>query len=241
MKKATEDYPASEDLSLRVQRNRLSSQVAAIIREQILTGQLLPGQRIVQAEWADRLGVSRMPVRDAINGLCLEGMLVQNSAGSAEVAPIDLEGLEDVFELNAITTALCARRAASRITPEEIAAAEDLNEEMGRAIGEGRLQDASELNWRFHRAVNIAARAPQLLALLRILARSTPHGSFEIIPEWPAQAYDDHKLILDALRVRDGERAASITRQHVLATAKPLLQRLAKRLSASRQPSSPIR
>lgn len=232
MEKATEEFPAVDVMSLRVQRNSLSRQVAAVVREQILTGQLLPGQRIVQSEWAERLGVSRMPVRDAINSLCADGILVQNSTGSAEVAPIDLEGMEDVFELNAITTALCARRAASRITEEDIEAAEDVNEQMGRAAADGRLHDASELNWRFHRAVNIAARAPQLLALLRILSRSTPHGSFEIVPEWPVQAYDDHKRILEALRARDGERAASLTREHVMATTEPLLHRLSERMSA---------
>jgi DNA-binding GntR family transcriptional regulator len=226
-----EDQAYSQLSASRIQRNRLSSQVADIVREQVLTGELLPGQRIVQAEWAERLGVSRMPVRDAINCLCSEGLLIQNSSGSAEVAPLDLEGMEDVFQLNAMTTSLCARRAATRIREEELTRLEELNSTMARAIEAGKLHEASELNWQFHRVVNLAARSPRLVALLRILARSTPHGSFEMLPDWPAQACEDHAVIIGALRARDGDRAYRLTHEHIVNSTEPLLHQLAERLS----------
>jgi DNA-binding GntR family transcriptional regulator len=226
-----EDWAHPQLSACRIQRNRLSSQVADIVREQVLTGELLPGQRIVQAEWAERLGVSRMPVRDAINSLCAEGLLIQRSSGSAEVTPLDLEGMEDVFQLNAMTIALCARRAATRITQEELARLGELNSSMARAVEAGELHEASELNWRFHRVVNLAARSPRLVALLRILVRSIPHGGFEMLPDWPAQACEDHAVIIGALRARDGERAYRVTREHTVNGTEPLLRQLDKRLS----------
>ena len=105
-----------------VQRStKLSEQLTSILREEVLTGRVRPGERIVQSEWAERLGVSRMPVRDAVNQLCTEGILVQQQSGQVFAAQIDPDDIRDGYYLNAVLASMAARRAATRISEDELA------------------------------------------------------------------------------------------------------------------------
>jgi DNA-binding GntR family transcriptional regulator len=215
----------------RVVRSSLSSQVAEIIREQILTGTLRPGEKVVQAEWATRLGVSRMPVRDAIVSLATEGLLRQTARGTAEVAVVDVEDFADVFELNAAVGALAARRAASRRNAEELAALERLQGELAAASERGDLGAASDLNWELHRVINRAARSPRLAALLKILSKSTPRHSFELLPGWAERAVEDHSRLIAAIRAGDAELAHDLMREHITRATQPLLDELRERFA----------
>lgn len=219
----------STDDDLKIERSRLSKQVANMIRDRILTGRLARGDRIVQSRWAEMLGVSRMPVRDAINQLAVEGTLVQSSNGSAVVADIDRGDISDGYELNAIICSFAARRAAERITDEELSELAAVHEAIVEAVKEGDRIRASELNWDFHRRVNEAARSARLTALLRLIAPSIPHSAFELLETWPERAVNDHHEILAALRARDPARAGEITREHIQAGSEDMLARIESR------------
>jgi GntR family transcriptional regulator of vanillate catabolism len=102
-------------------RTSLRDQVTAAIRDMVLSRQLGPGERIVQTEPARRLGVSRMPVRDAINTLCAEGLLVMDgTVGSAVVATVRVEDIQDSYAVQATILGLIGRRAAERITAQAL-------------------------------------------------------------------------------------------------------------------------
>jgi len=214
----------------------LSDQIAEIIRNDVLTGRLRPAERVGQAQWADRVGVSRMPVRDAINQLCAEGILVQNENGFATVAKVDPVDVRDGYELTAIVASMAARRAAQRIRESEIAELEAIHAGMREAVESRDNARALRLNWAFHSAINRAARSPRLTAALRNLATSMPHGAaFELLPDWPEQARKDHEALLDALRRRDGERAAKLMREHIITGSTPVIEHLEQRLRNDRR------
>jgi DNA-binding GntR family transcriptional regulator len=219
----------------RVVRSSLGGQVADIIREQILTGELHVGDRVVQAEWAARLQVSRMPVRDAIVSLCHEGLLHNTASGAAVVAPVDVDVMADIFEVNALVAGQAARRAATRVSEQEIGELDRLQEQLAQAVAGGDMHAASEINWSLHRVVNRAADSPRLSALLRTLSTGTPRTSFELIPGWGEQALEDHKQLIAALRDGDGERAYEVAREHVARGTGPLLEQLEARFAADKR------
>lgn len=225
----------------RIQRSLLSQQVARIIREQILTGRLLPASRITQGDWAARLGVSRMPIRDAISMLCSEGLLVQMPGGSAEVAQMDIDDVADTFYLNAIVVALAHRAAAGQITDAELAGVRRRNDAMGEAIARGDVAEASRLNWAMHSLISRASKSTRLIALLRILAAATPQSSFELLPDWPEQAFADHLQIIDALEHRDADRTFQLTQRHVAVRTEPLVEQLASRIGGGERRRSRLR
>lgn len=223
----------------RVQRSLLSRQVAGIIREQILMGKLLPGHRITQAEWAARLGVSRMPVRDALSALTAEGLLVQIPGGSAEVARMDVDDMADVLYLNAVVVALAHRAAATRITEAELAEVSRINEAMKAAADRDDRVEVSRLNWALHSVINRASRSTRLMAVLRVLASATPQNSFEVLPGWAQEAEKDHVEIIEALRRGDAESVFLITHRHVTTQTEPLLDYVAGQLGVANRRRRP--
>lgn len=224
-----------EDNGPRVQRSQLNQQVAGIIREQILMGNLLPGHRITQAEWAARLGVSRMPVRDAVKTLASEGLVVQSPGGSAEVAHVNVDDMADVLYLNAVVVALAHRAAATRITPAELAEVTRLNDALMEAVERRDSAEASRLNWAMHGVINRASRSTRLVAVLRVLASATPRSSFEVLPGWPEQAAKDHLEIIEALERRDADAVFTLTHDHVRTRTEPLIDHVATQLGAAKR------
>ena len=89
------------------------------LRKAILTGELKPGERLMEIHLANRLGVSRTPIREAIRKLELEGLVTMIPRRGAEVAQITEKSMKDVLEVRRALDALCAELACERITEEE--------------------------------------------------------------------------------------------------------------------------
>jgi DNA-binding GntR family transcriptional regulator len=211
-------------------RQNISEQIAHVLRDYILSGRLKPGERIVQADWADRLKVSRMPVRDAINTLVLQGTLVQSHTGAAVVAEIDARDVADGYRLNAMISSVAARRAAEVITDETLDALTRINESIVVAVDDGDRDRASRMNWEFHRTINSASGSARLRALLGMISPSIPHSAFELIDQWPQQAVSDHNAIIEALRARDGDLTADLMLRHIEAGSSHMLRELDRQL-----------
>src|SRR5690606_12292208 len=94
--------------------------VFEVLREAIITGKLRPGERLMEVQLAEELGVSRTPVREAIRKLELEGLVLMIPRRGAYVAEISMKDIADVFEIRAALEGLAAQLAAERCTPEEI-------------------------------------------------------------------------------------------------------------------------
>lgn len=203
------------------------------MRDDILSGRLQAGERIVQAEWAERLNVSRMPVRDAINQLCMEGLLRLKPGGSAEVVAIEPSDIQDGYFLNSVVCSLAARRAAERITAAELDSLREILASMREAVTANDVARASQLNWDFHGTINRAAHSPRLLAVMRILSTSIPHNAFRVVPDWPAQALEHHADILDALAEGRASDAAKLMRGHIELGSEGMIAELNESLFSS--------
>ena len=182
--------------------------------EDIRDGGLAPGMRLRETELAERLGISRTPVREAIRQLEADGLVVHLPRPGASIRTLDHAEVVELYEMRAVlegTAARLAARAASSIELAELAA---LNNELAAAPAGPQ---ARELNRQFHRTLFDAARNRFLLksisALQKTLLILGPSTLTD--PERAALAVAEHAAVLTAFEARDGAGAEAAMRAHV--------------------------
>ena len=208
---------AALSVSQRSARARVTAHefVRETLREGILDGSLPGGTRLVQADLAEQLSVSTTPVREALRDLAAEGIVELDAHRGGTVHLCSAEELQEVYELRLLLEVVAVKKAAARITPEQLAQVTELLERM-----EGLPPAVSwvMLNRDFHMSIYDAAGSPRLLAILRTLldtsvmyvsmALKTNHSTRD-------QATLDHRRIVDALSRHDVEAAAAAVTDHL--------------------------
>jgi DNA-binding GntR family transcriptional regulator len=191
--------------------------VAALIREQIITGELPAGEQLRQRDVAQRFQVSQTPVREAMRRLESEGLVIGDTHRGFTVIEPDDGPVEENFQIRAALESLGASLAARKIDAAGLARLKELNDEMralgGDHDGPGDPRHAS-LNREFHFTVQEYARSPLLLSLMRLLWASL-HGGPRV-SRTPAESARQHDDILTALSDRDAAGASAQTYQHIM-------------------------
>lgn len=193
------------------------------IRAAIISGDLRSGETLQEARLAERIGVSRTPVREALSRLSNEGLVVLERYRRGQVASFSHADVAEIFRLRAKLEGHGARRAASRITPEQIAHLEQVEAEMEAHFNEvgwhKHLARFDELNNVFHATIAAAADSPRLE---RILASSLelPASIFNIysepVDDRTRRTHRQHHEILSALRARNADWAEAAMSAHLL-------------------------
>ena len=199
---------------LRRLRPNLKDDVAAHLRERILSGALRPGAKINQDAVAEQLGVSKLPVREALITLEGQGLVDTVARRGAFVAPLTAEDVLDHYAVYGLVSGLAAERAATTISDEALGELETLVQRMEAS---GSPSEQEELNFAFHRLINRAGGSRRLLSVIRLLAGNIPARYFEFTVDWPERAQRDHREILAALCARDGPAAAAALNDHLRA------------------------
>lgn len=198
-----------------LRRRTLAVEVADRLREMILSGDLPSGSRTTQDELARMLGVSTMPVREALLRLAAEGFVHAEPNRSFTIAPTTREDVQDVYWMHAMLAGELTRRACERADDALVAALRERAARCREVAGSGDAQLLEEANWEFHRAINAAARAPKLLIILRATLRFIPRGFYGLLPAWTPTSEAGHEAILRAFEQRDPEAARTAAEQHV--------------------------
>ncbi|HTT50357.1 MAG TPA: GntR family transcriptional regulator [Streptosporangiaceae bacterium] len=188
--------------------------VAALIREQIITGELAAGEQLRQRDLAARFQVSQTPVREAMRRLESEGLVIGDTHRGFTVVEPDEGPAEENFQIRAALESLGASLAARKIDAAGITRLQELNGQM-RALAEGDPRYA-DLNREFHFTVYSSAGSPLLLSLMRLLWASL-HGGPKVARS-QAESARQHDVILAALRAADPAAAAASTYQHIMGT-----------------------
>ncbi len=204
-------------------RRNISGQVVDHIRTMIFDGSLKRGQRVPQNDIAGDLGVSRLPVREALITLESEGLIESEPHRGAFVVPIHREDIDDHYRIYGMVQGLATRRAASRVTEPTLKRLQDLHDQM-QSTDDSEI--AHSLNWEFHALINQTGGSRRLLSVLRQLARNLPREVYEVPPAADAAAVQGHQRILDALRAGDGDAADAAARQHMIAEGEYVIGKL---------------
>lgn len=193
----------------------LADQAYDRFREGLRSGIFKPGQRLLEAELADHLGMSRTPVREAIRRLQSEGLVAHLPARGLCVAAYDPGQVDELYVMREALEGTAARLAAQHAGRPEILLLQRMVEEEAGLSGEA----AAEHNRRFHRALHQAAHNRYLLRALSALSDALLLlGPTTLdLPGRAAEARAEHARIVEAIAARDGDAAEAAARAHIAA------------------------
>lgn len=204
----------------------LKQQAYEAIKEAILTLRFKPGDALVEADLAERLGVSKTPVRDALSDLEKEGLVVRVLHKGTYVSKITKRDICEIFELRAVLEGLAARLATANITAEDLDALQALLREQDESLARGDIAQASLCNRRFHAAIIKKAGRHRLLDILTHLEDHTQR--FRVLSDHLHgrlnKSTGEHARVLDAFRQGDAEAAERAMRAHLHSVLDDLAQ-----------------
>lgn len=206
----------------------LRDQAYVELRERIIEGQYPAGHRLVEREIAEELGVSRIPVREAMQRLETEGFVAIQPRKGAVVADFGPEDARHFFAVRESLEALAAGLAATHASDAELRALERIVERSRRAAEAGRLREAVALNADFHQQIVDMSGNPLLKDLMTPLdGRLRRLFRLTSTPEDGAAMCGEHERLYAAIASRDAEQAAELARRHVVGTHENALGMLA--------------
>jgi DNA-binding GntR family transcriptional regulator len=202
---------------LEISRRYLHDEAAERLRELIRAGELEPRARVNEFELAERFGISRTPLREAIKILATEGLLELLPNRGARVASVSPEEVDEIMEVVAGLEATAADLACRAITDEEIASIEVKHLAMVEAWKRGDDPAYFILNREIHEAIMQASRNATLQGIYANLSGRIQRARYSA-HKTPAQwkkAVGEHEQMIRLLKRRDGERLAIVLRDHI--------------------------
>lgn len=186
-----------------------------LILEAIEAGVYQPGNRLVESELAEHLGVSRTPVREALQRLETQSML-RRDGRSLIVASLDHNQLSELYAVRTELEGLAARLAAHHATDEELRVLRRMVDE-DRALVGGDPRQLSQANKRFHRQIHLASHNRFLVQQLDLVHRSMALMATTSLAAQGRDgvAIDEHESIVAAIEARDGEVAYAALKNHI--------------------------
>ena len=198
------------------------------LRKAILTGELKPGERLLEIHLANQLGVSRTPVREAIRKLELEGLVIMMPRRGAEVAQITEKSLRDVLEVRRALDALCAELACDRITEEEKQKLKAACDEFEKATATSDATIIAAADVALHDIIVAATRNRRLIQLINNLSEQMYRYRFEYIKDENQHnnLVEEHRMIYESIIRQDKEGAARATKLHIDNQEKSIIRQL---------------
>lgn len=186
----------------------------ALILNAIDTGVYRPGDRLVESELADRFGVSRTPIREALQRLETQSMLTRDGR-SLIVASLDHNQMAELYAVRGALEGLAAELAAQHAAAEEIQVLYAMVEEDQGFLSQPDL--LAQANRRFHRQIHLASHNSFLVKQLDLVYRSMALlATTSLAAEGRGEiALKEHREIVDAIEARDGDRASRALRDHL--------------------------
>ena len=187
------------------------------LRQAILRGELKPGERLMEIQLANRLGVSRTPIREAIRKLELEGLVLMIPRKGAEVAEITEKSLRDVLEVRRALEELAVELVCVKITDEQIQDLKGAAEDFKASLKEGDITRIAEADVKFHDVIYMATDNQKLIQLLNNLREQMYRYRVEYLKrsDFHQQLIDEHEEIIETIENGQKERAVQVVCQHV--------------------------
>ena len=187
------------------------------LRRAIITGEFAPGERLMEISLANRLGVSRTPVREAIRKLELEGLVIMIPRKGAQVAKITEKSLRDVIEIRCVLEEFAASLACERITEEGKEKLKEAHRQFVEAAQTNDIIDIVEKDEQFHDAIFQATCNDRLITIINNLREQFCRYRMEYVKdiEQHSVLVTEHEQLLHAIFNQDSETAKQIMRTHL--------------------------
>lgn len=195
--------------------------VADRIREAIFAGELVPNQRLVEADLAEMYGASRGHVRTALSELTVEGVVERIQNRGARVRSVPLEEALEIVEVRSALEALCAARAAQRLSEEEAEVLRRIGRDMEAAVESGDQSAYAQGNTELHSTlIRLSAQATAAATIDRLRAQAV-RFQYRLFaqPGRAQQSLPEHLAIIEAVCAREPESAARAMREHLMSVA----------------------
>src|SRR5579884_371097 len=211
-----------------IQRQTIASMTVEALRERILRGDYPEGEPLRQDALADELGVSRIPVREALRQLEAEGLVTFSPHRGAVVSSLSLDEIVELFELRADIESNLLDRAIPRMSQEQLDRAVDVLDEFEEALHAGEATRWGPLNWRFHAALYVSANRNFTMNVLQKLHQhSDRYFRMQLLlAHGGERASREHRAIAEAVAARDVPTALERMREHILGAGCSLVQLL---------------
>lgn len=187
------------------------------LRQAILRGELKPGERLMEIQLANKLGVSRTPIREALRKLELEGLVNMVPRKGAEVADITEKSLRDVLEVRKALEELSVQLACEKITEEEIEELKRVAERFKDTLDDQDVTKIAEADVAFHDVIYTATDNQKLILLLNNLREQMYRYRVEYLKKEEAypQLITEHEELIDNISKRNKEEATRIMCEHI--------------------------
>lgn len=198
------------------------------LRQAILTGELKPGERLMEIHLADKLGVSRTPIREAIRKLELEGLVTMIPRRGAEVAQITEKSMNDVLEVRRTLDALCAKLACDRISEDGLAALKLACDRFEQCVASRDTQRIAQADVALHDIILQATGNQRLIQIVNNLAEQMYRYRFEYIKDSSQheRLVEEHRVIYQSILDKDRETAAAAARTHIDNQKKAIIRQI---------------
>jgi len=208
-----------------IQRQTIASMTVQALRERILRGDYPDGEPLRQDALAEELGVSRIPVREALRQLEAEGLVTFSPHRGAVVSSLSLDEIEELFQLRAEIECDLLRRAIPKMTAEQLERATDVLDEFQDALEAAEATRWGPLNWHFHAALYAPANRSLTMGVLQKLHQHSDRyfRMHVLLAHGGGRANDEHRAIAAAAGDRDVANACRLMRAHILGAGSSLL------------------
>ena len=198
------------------------------LRKAILTGELKPGERLMEIHLANKLGVSRTPIREAIRKLELEGLVIMIPRRGAEVAQITEKSLKDVLEVRRALDALCAELACDRISDEGMEKLKQACDKFEYATSTEDAATIAAADVALHDIIVQATGNERLIQLINNLSEQMYRYRFEYIKDESRHdnLVNEHRMIYESIVKRDKAKAAEAARLHIDNQEKSIIRQI---------------
>ena len=211
-----------------IQKRPLKEDIFDVLHEKIISGTYKPGDWLRQEDIATQLGVSMTPVREGLDLLVSAGLVERVPYRGVRVREISPKDVIEAYGLRLVLEGVIAQEAARNITDEQIASLERMLTEMKKHDTLKEMSDERKLSREFHSAIAEASRNDLLIKLYAIVANAFPDWLLyealfrnpELLADSTANTLREHIAIVDALKKRDGDKAAQKSIEHVMDSGK---------------------
>ena len=235
--RAASRRPAEPEMMvLPITRQTVTHQATEALRERILRGVYADDTPLRQDALAAELGVSRIPIREALRQLEAEGLVVFNPHRGAVVSSLSVDEIDELFELRAQIESDLVRRAIVHTTTEDISRAKEILKAYEAAFRSAEVTEWGKLNWEFHSTLYAPANRPFTMAIIqRLHQQSDRYLRMQLVlTHGESRAIDEHRAIMAAVAARDVKQACSLMRQHILGAGRQLVRYVSDERQASK-------